>query len=145
MTDYLAQHSPTPSQIGRVTTLLHTPNAVSSTPYLAPPKPPLAPHPYSHHARSPCHSDSCVFLTSIPLLPPPDAIPYPGAENVGLEQWENHLGWVARGWMEGGEIWAEEETWAKSWPYAAAVDGREGTAFRSPDGQLGFYKSDHFR
>lgn len=94
---------------------------------------PLAPHPYAHHARSPCASDSCTFLTNIAQLPPPDSVPYPGPERVRLEEWENHLGHNARGWMEGGELFNEEEAWATRWPYAAAVDEDPKTAFRSPD------------
>ena len=61
-------------------------------------------------------------------------MPYPGPEKVTLEEWENHRGWYARGWMEGGELFAEEETWAIRWPYSAAVDGDLKTAFRSTDG-----------
>lgn len=119
--------------------LLTTPLTIDSAPFLASPLPPLPPHPYAHHTRSPCSSDTCIFLTNIPLLPPPDAIPYPGPEVVqSLDEWENHLGWTARGWREhggdGAEVWGEEEGWAKDWPHAAAVDGREGTAFRSRDG-----------
>ena len=38
-----------------------------------------------------------------------------------------------RGWIEGGEIWAQGEEWARRWGYAAAVDGRFDSAFRSVD------------
>ncbi|SCZ96021.1 BZ3500_MvSof-1268-A1-R1_Chr8-1g09951 [Microbotryum saponariae] len=94
----------------------------------------LPPHPYTHHVRSPCHTDTCNFITSVALLPPPDSVPYPGPEKVGdLETWENHLGWTARGWIEGNELFREEETFANKWAYAHAVDGRDETAFRSPD------------
>ncbi|SCV67240.1 BQ2448_5886 [Microbotryum intermedium] len=96
----------------------------------------LPPHPYTHHVRSPCYTDTCNFLTSVSLLPPPDSVPYPGPDKVGdLETWENHLGWTARSWIEGGELFREEETFANKWAYANAVDGRDETAFRSPDGQ----------
>lgn len=101
-----------------------------------PQKVPLAPHPYAHHTRSPCADDTCVFLTNIAQLPPPDAVPYPGPDRVRLEEWENHLGHNARGWMEGGELFNEEESWAVRWPYSAAVDDDPRTAFRSPDGKL---------
>ncbi|KAM0747421.1 hypothetical protein T439DRAFT_329152 [Meredithblackwellia eburnea MCA 4105] len=111
-----------------------TPFSVDTSAYFATPMPPLTPHPYTHHVRSPCADDSCLFLTNIALLPPPDSAPYPGPSVVKtLEEWENHLGPTARGWMEGGELFNEEEAWAAHWPYAAAVDGFHGTAFRSPD------------
>lgn len=112
------------------------PLTIDTSAFVAPSLPPLPPHPYAHHARSPCADDACVFLTNIALLPPPDAAPYPGPSRVSLEEWENHLGWVARGWIEGKELFNDEETWATGWPYAAAVDGRPETAFRSPDGAL---------
>lgn len=108
---------------------------VSSSPYRSSLSPPLPPHPWSHHARSIClETDSCLFLTNIQLLPPPDASQYPGPEKVkGLEEWEEAMGWVARGWTEGDERWREEERWATEWGYANAVDGDPTTAFRSPD------------
>ncbi|BGP66545.1 CCR4-NOT core subunit cdc39 [Rhodotorula toruloides] len=108
---------------------------ISPVPYRPSLPEPLSPHPYAHHARSLClPSDSCIFHTNIALLPPPDATPYPGPERVGsLQRWEEHLGWVARGWIEGEELWREEETWAREWAYQFAVDGDEKTAFRSPD------------
>lgn len=111
------------------------PAKVDTSAYRRPQTLPLAPHPHAHHARSPCADDSCVFLTNIAQLPPPDAVPYPGPDRVTLEEWENHLGWNARGWMEGGELFNEEETWAVRWPYSAAVDDDPKTAFRSPDGE----------
>ncbi|GAA5967764.1 hypothetical protein JCM8115_006439 [Rhodotorula mucilaginosa] len=109
---------------------------VSPTPYRSSLSPPLPPHPWSHHARSAClETDSCLFLTNIQLLPPPDASQYPGPEKVkgGLEEWEEAMGWVARGWTEGEERWREEERWASQWGYGNAVDGDPSTAFRSPD------------
>lgn len=109
---------------------------MSPAPYRSSLSPPLPPHPWSHHARSIClETDSCLFLTNIQLLPPPDASQYPGPEKVkgGLEEWEEAMGWVARGWTEGDERWREEERWANEWGYANAVDGDPGTAFRSPD------------
>lgn len=62
-----------------------------------------------------------------------------------LSAWENRLGWVGRGWLEGptpeesergeaGELFKEGETWAIKWGYGNAVDGDWGTAFRSRDG-----------
>lgn len=116
---------------------------ISPVPYRPSLPEPLSPHPYAHHARSLClPSDSCIFHTNIALLPPPDATPYPGPERVGsLQRWEEHLGWVARGWIEGEELWREEETWAREWAYQFAVDGDEKTAFRSPDGALAFFES----
>ncbi|GEM11861.1 CCR4-NOT transcription complex subunit 1 [Rhodotorula toruloides] len=112
-----------------------TVRTVSPVPYRPSLPEPLPPHPYAHHARSLClPSDSCIFHTNIALLPPPDATPYPNPERVGsLQIWEEYLGWVARGWIEGGELWREEETWARRWAYQFAVDGDEKTAFRSPD------------
>lgn len=109
---------------------------VSPAPYRSSLSPPLPPHPWSHHARSAClETDSCLFLTNIQLLPPPDASQYPGPEKVkgGLEEWEEAMGWVARGWTEGEERWREEERWASQWGYGNAVDGDPSTAFRSPD------------
>lgn len=113
-----------------------TVRTVSPLPYRPSLPEPLPPHPYAHHARSLClPSDLCVFHTNIALLPPPDATPYPGPEQVGsLQRWEEHLGWVARGWTEGDELWREEETWARRWAYQFAVDGDVKTAFRSPNG-----------
>lgn len=110
--------------------------------YLYSQEPPLSPHPYSHHARSPCTSDTCTFITNIPLLPPPDVVIYPGP-SIKLTDWENHLGWTARGWMEGGELFAEGESWARKWNYAQAVDGKLETAFRSPDSK--FFDLDRVR
>ncbi|GAA5831629.1 hypothetical protein JCM11251_000776 [Rhodosporidiobolus azoricus] len=132
---------------------------IDTSPYRSTPAPPLLHHPYAHHVRAPCLTlpfpsssspsssssfahlpadPQCLFLTNLALLPPPDAIPYPGPSVVpSLEKWENHLGWTARGWMEGGqdgaEIWAEEEGWKRRWSYEGAVDGDVGTAFRSLD------------
>ncbi|GAA5872830.1 hypothetical protein JCM1840_005863 [Sporobolomyces johnsonii] len=117
------------------TPLSKRPLAIETSPYRHSLSPPLPAHPYAHHVRSPCMpSDACFFLTNIPLLPPPDATPYPGPQRVrSLQEWEEHVGWVARGWVEGGEMWAEEERWALDWPYMNAVDGKPETAFRSPD------------
>ncbi|KAK4048899.1 hypothetical protein OIV83_004455 [Microbotryomycetes sp. JL201] len=117
-----------------ITILPTVPDFVDVTRFKQTPLPPLEPHPYAHHARSPCLSDTCTFLTNINLLPPPDSVPFPGTTKVAnLESWENRVGWVARGWIEGGEMFNEEETWALKWPYAHAVDDDERTAFRSPD------------
>ncbi|CEQ40826.1 SPOSA6832_02462 [Sporobolomyces salmonicolor] len=117
------------------TPLPKRPIAIEISPYRHSLSPPLPAHPYAHHVRSPCMpSDACFFLTNIPLLPPPDATPYPGPQRVrSLQEWEEHVGWVARGWVEGGEMWAEEERWALDWPYMNAVDGKPETAFRSAD------------
>lgn len=86
------------------------------------------PHPYSHHARSPCvPSDLCFFITNVPLLLPPDATPYPGPHRVKtLSDWENHVSDLGRA----------EETWSLSWGYENAIDSNPGTAFRSLDGEL---------
>ncbi|GAA5855579.1 hypothetical protein JCM5353_005456 [Sporobolomyces roseus] len=114
-----------------------TPFPVDVSSYHSTRSPPLAPHPYSHHTRSPClSSDTCFFLTNLALLPPPDATPYPGPNRVkSLTQWENHVGFVGRGWIEGDttEMWREEERWSLDWSYEFAVDGDPKTAFRSPD------------
>ncbi|GAA6009378.1 hypothetical protein JCM10207_003754 [Rhodosporidiobolus poonsookiae] len=128
------------------------PVLTDTSPYRTSLSPPLPPHPYAHHSRAPCLSTprsssssssallagladpQCLFITNVPLLPPPDAVPYPGPEAVGsLQRWEEHLGYTARGWKEGGEVWAEEESWKRAWSYQGAVDGDPRTAFRSPD------------
>ncbi|GAA6042739.1 hypothetical protein JCM8097_005558 [Rhodosporidiobolus ruineniae] len=121
------------------------PRSVDVSPYRSSLSPPLPPHPYAHHARAPCFSVSassprdsadpqCLFLTNLALLPPPDAVPYPGPDTVGsLQRWEEHLGHTARGWMEGGEMWSEEENWKRRWSYDGAVDGDPSSAFRSMD------------
>ncbi|GAA5988666.1 hypothetical protein JCM10908_003667 [Rhodotorula pacifica] len=127
----LAELSSSESAARELTPLL----SVSPAPYRPSLSPPLPPHPWSHHARSVCvETDSCLFLTNIQLLPPPDASQYPGPEKVPtLQGWEEMLGWVARGWTEGDERWREEESWAVKWGYKNAVDGDPTTAFRSPD------------
>lgn len=68
------------------------------------------------------------------MLPPPDAAPYPGPGRIGLEAWETHMGSHGRGWVEGGELFVEEELWNIKWHYAGAVDGDWKTAWRSQDG-----------
>ncbi|GAA5875879.1 hypothetical protein JCM8547_001693 [Rhodosporidiobolus lusitaniae] len=134
-------------------------NPPSTSQYRDTLSPPLPPHPYAHHARSPClsvpfpssHSPSsssssdlldpvCIFSTNVPLLPPPSLLPYPGPLAVGsLQRWEEHLGHVARGWREGmrergeGEWWSVEEGWKGKYGWAKAVDGDPRTAFRSAD------------
>lgn len=106
--------------------------------YHNPRPPPLPPHPFAHHTRSASHAGTTLFITNLALLPPPDSATYPGPNVVELEAWENRMGYEARGWMEGGELFAEEEAWAGRWAYEFAVDGKvEGnamTAFRSRDG-----------
>lgn len=121
--------------------------SVSPAPYRSSLSPPLPPHPWAHHARSAClETDTCLFLTNIQLLPPPDASQYPGPEKVkGLEEWEEAMGWVARGWTEGDERWREEERWASQWGYGNAVDGDPSTAFRSPDCQSSLCRSRGFK
>jgi len=122
-----------------------TPFPVDVSPYRSTRSPPLAPHPYSHHTRSPClPSDTCFFLTNLALLPPPDATPYPGPNRVkSLTQWENHVGFVGRGWLEGDttEMWKEEERWSLDWSYEFAVDGDPRTAFRNTDGEFDLSRS----
>ncbi|GAA6025465.1 hypothetical protein JCM8202_003622 [Rhodotorula sphaerocarpa] len=119
------------ARLGAVTPLL----PVSPAPYRPSLSPPLPAHPWSHHARSVClETDACLFLTNVQLLPAPDASQYPGPEKVKtLQEWEEQMGWVGRGWEEGTERWREEERWAERWGYQGAVDGDPETAFRSPD------------
>lgn len=103
--------------------------------------PPLPPHPYKNHARSPTISSpssshpaiTSVFHTNVHLMPPPDVVSFPSPSSYNLTQWEESLGWVARGWIEGGEIFADGERWALDWPYENAVDGEFGSAWRSRD------------
>lgn len=123
------------ARLGAVTPLL----PVSPAPYRPSLSPPLPAHPWSHHARSVClETDACLFLTNVQLLPAPDASQYPGPEKVKtLQEWEEQMGWVGRGWEEGTERWREEERWAERWGYQGAVDGDPETAFRSPDGESG--------
>ncbi|GAA95283.1 hypothetical protein E5Q_01939 [Mixia osmundae IAM 14324] len=94
---------------------------------------PLQPHPYTHHTRSACWSGSCLFMTNVPMLPPPNSVTYPFGSNLTLDQWEQSTGWIARGWVEGGEPYADGERWALDWGYSGAVDGAWKTAWRSPD------------
>jgi hypothetical protein len=96
-----------------------------------------------------------------PVIPATSSSSSPTKSSSGLmkslSQWENKLGWVGRGWLEGlteeekasgeeeGELFKEGETWALKWGYGNAVDGDAETAFRSRDGAL-FYSFDisHF-
>ncbi|GAA5846050.1 hypothetical protein JCM3766R1_001350, partial [Sporobolomyces carnicolor] len=113
------------SGLPATTPLPTSPVPVDTSHYREASPPPLVPHPYSHHARSPCvPSDLCFFFTNVPLLLPPDATPYPGPHRVKtLSDWENHVSNLGRA----------EETWSLSWGYENAVDSNPETAFRSLD------------
>lgn len=94
---------------------------------------PLLPHPHTHHARHVSPDDDGVTLvTNIHMLPSPSALTYPGPDHVQLEQWEDHLGHLARGWMEGTEVYREEEAWFVRWHYAHIFE-HDGAGWRSPD------------
>ena len=84
--------------------------------------PPLAPHPWAQHARAACSDDTCLLLSNVNLLPPPDLVPWPGP-HVRLQDWHERL----------GRLHGDAKRWASEWPYHAAVDGRFDTALRSPE------------
>ncbi|GAA5909510.1 uncharacterized protein JCM6883_003969 [Sporobolomyces salmoneus] len=113
------------SKLPSTTPLPINPLTLDTEIYRNTPTPPLPPHPYAHHARSPCvPSDLCFFLSNIPLLLPPDATPYPGPNRVKtFSEWEQHVGTIGK---------AEEE-WSLEWGYENAVDSKPGTALRSLD------------
>lgn len=93
-----------------------TPLEVDVEPYRATPPPPWPLHPYAHHSRAPCADDACIFITNVAALPPPDSVRFPYARDpnstISLDAWENSLGFVGRGWIEGGEMYADGERWA---------------------------------
>lgn len=99
--------------------------------------PPLPPHPYAHHVRAANPHDTMSFVTNVPMLPPPDAVTYAGGRSKGVDltAWEDRLGWAARGWVEGGELYADGERWALDWDYASAIDDDLRTAWRSPSSE----------
>jgi len=94
------------------------PIEVDVEPYRATTPPPWPLHPYAHHSRAPCADDACIFITNVAALPPPDRtrFPYDRDPNrtVTLDEWENSRGFVGRGWIEGGEMYADGERWAMS-------------------------------
>lgn len=145
-TSYDSTSQDTPSLIE-----LPEPQPVDTYKFKATPEPPLEKHPWAHHTRAICASDTCTFITNVPLLPPPDTVPYPVRTHLNLsvsaidepvlrpptlDEWENHLGITGRGgWTEGGldgrELFGEGERWALRYGYENAVDGDWTTAFRS--------------
>lgn len=115
----------------------HEPETVDIESYRDTLRPPLLPHPYAHHSRAPCADDTCLFITNVAALPPPDVVRFPYAtqanDTITLDAWENSLGWIGRGWIEGSELYADGERWAIDWPFQAAVDRDWQTAWRSVD------------
>ncbi|GAA5999501.1 hypothetical protein JCM5350_002780 [Sporobolomyces pararoseus] len=113
------------SKLPPTTILPNTPVPLDVTFYRTPASPPLTPHPYAQHVRSPCvPSDLCVFLTNLPLLLPPDSTPYPGPNRVKtFGEWENHVRTIGKA----------EQDWTLNWGYENAVDSNPRTAFRSLD------------
>ncbi|GAA5969540.1 hypothetical protein JCM3765_002659 [Sporobolomyces pararoseus] len=113
------------SRLPATTPLPTTPVQIDMSFYRTPTDPPLKPHPYAHHARSPCvPSDLCFFVTNLPLLLPPDSTPYPGPHRVKtLGEWEHHV----------RTIGTAEQDWTLEWGYENAVDSKPGTTFRSLD------------
>lgn len=88
--------------------------------------PGLPRHPYRHHTRATAYSNDLLFLTNVPLLPPPDSVVYTPHSSRNLSGWERALG-------DNPDLWKEGKSWARVWNYYSAVDGDWRTAFRSPE------------
>ncbi|KAH8919529.1 hypothetical protein BT69DRAFT_1337198 [Atractiella rhizophila] len=97
--------------------------------------------PSTHFVRAASVTDVSGLWTNLPLYPSPTKIDFPYSLFLSnatgmrtLNEWEEHLGWIGRGWLEPpAGIWDVGETWAVNWGYGGAVDGDFRTAFRSID------------
>ena len=92
------------------------------------------PHPYKHYSRAVSDDNEAIFMTNIPLLPPPESIVYQPSLARNLSVWEARL-------SDGEYSWSAGKDWALQFPYVAAVDGDLTTAFRSTERESSLWRA----